>query len=123
MDKIILKWVEKGKKYQRLVSREKMLAVFEGIALGFSDDNEISKKLVELLPYIDEIKVNRDIVEASTSSNKIRDMLGNIIELGNKLKIRVVCEGIETKEQENLLIKLGCKYGQGFLNSESTPLK
>ena len=63
MDKFVLKWIEKGKKHQILVSREKMLAVFEGIALGFSDDNVISKKLIELIPYVDEIKINKDLNE------------------------------------------------------------
>lgn len=63
MDRIILKWVEKGKKHKKLICREKFLAVFEGIAIGFSDDNEISKKLVELIPYLEEIKVNKDLNE------------------------------------------------------------
>ena len=84
--------------------------------------NYSSYKLLNSLP-IDEIKVDRMIVESSTNSNKMRDILDNIIKLGNKLKIRVVCEGIETKEQESLIIELGCKYGQGFLNSESSPLQ
>lgn len=60
---IILKWVEKGKKQKKFVNREKMLAVFQGIAIGFSDDNEISKKLVELIPYVEEIKINKDLNE------------------------------------------------------------
>ncbi len=61
MDTIILKWVEKGKKHQVLLNREKMLMVFEGIALGFSDDNEISKKLIEIIPVAEEIKINKDL--------------------------------------------------------------
>ena len=61
MDEIILKWVENGKKHKKTISRERLLAVFEGIAIGFSDDNEISKKLVELIPYADEIKINKDL--------------------------------------------------------------
>ena len=52
----------------------------------------------------------------------MKDILGNIIELGNKLKIRVICEGIETVEEENLLLSLGCRYGQGYLNAKPMPV-
>ena len=32
--------------------------------------------------------------------------------------MKVICEGIETENQEQLLLSLGCKYGQGFLNAK-----
>ena len=49
--------------------------------------------------------------------------MSNIITLGLKLKINVVCEGIETKEQEKLLIDMHCRYGQGFIYSETALLQ
>ena len=42
MDTIIFKWVEKGKKHQILLNREKMLMVFEGIALGFKINKDLN---------------------------------------------------------------------------------
>jgi EAL domain-containing protein (putative c-di-GMP-specific phosphodiesterase class I) len=40
-----------------------------------------------------------------------------IIELARALGMDVVAEGVETREQRNLLRDLGCRYGQGFLFS------
>ena len=36
-------------------------------------------------------------------------------DLGHALGMRVICEGIETEAQEELLRAVGCEYGQGFL--------
>ena len=80
-----------------------------------------SYKLLNSLP-IEEIKVDKVILQGATSSRRMTDILANIIALGNKLNVRVVCEGIESKEQENLLRKLNCKFGQGFINSQATPI-
>ena len=90
--------------------------VIDNFGSGYS-----SYKLINSLP-IDEIKIDRSLVESAANSSRMRDILSNIISLGLKLKINVICEGIETKEQEHLLTELNCRYGQGFINSETTPL-
>ena len=44
-----------------------------------------------------------------------------IVELARVMGMDVVAEGIETREQYNLLRQLGCRYGQGFLFSRPAP--
>lgn len=44
-------------------------------------------------------------------------ILKNVINLANDLKMSVVCEGVETEEQVELLKSLGCKIGQGYVFS------
>lgn len=39
----------------------------------------------------------------------------HIINLGHALGMTVICEGIETHEQEELLRHCGCNQGQGYL--------
>lgn len=48
-------------------------------------------------------------------------VIAGIVDMGEKLDMAVLCEGIETVSQEQLLIKLGCKYGQGYLNGRPMP--
>ncbi|MBR6012850.1 MAG: EAL domain-containing protein [Selenomonadaceae bacterium] len=67
---------------------------------------------------IDELKIDRSLLYSATNSERMQNILENVISLGKNLDMVVICEGIETKEQENLLLKLGCKFGQGFRNSE-----
>ena len=41
-------------------------------------------------------------------------LLESIILLAHKLGIKVIAEGVETKEQSDWLVKTGCDYGQGY---------
>ncbi len=71
---------------------------------------------------MDVLKIDRSILLGADTSVRMRKILGNVIKLGNALKMKVICEGIETIEQENLLIELGCYLGQGFLNAKPMPV-
>lgn len=79
-----------------------------------------SYTLLNYLP-MDVMKIDRSLLVASDDSDRMQSILKNIIELGHLLNMKVLCEGIETEEQEKLLLSLGCRYGQGYLNSK--PLK
>ena len=80
-----------------------------------------SFSLLSILP-MDVIKIDRSVLTGADSSPKMKNILGKVIELGHSLGMRVICEGIETVEEENLLLSLGCRYGQGFLNAKPMPV-
>ena len=67
---------------------------------------------------MDVMKIDRSLLDASGDSNRMRSILANVIRLGKSLNMHVICEGIETREQEELLLELGCNYGQGFINAK-----
>ena len=67
---------------------------------------------------MDVMKIDRSLLTSSEDSSRMKAILGNVIQLGKSLDMRVICEGIETKEQERLLVELGCNYGQGYLNGK-----
>ena len=71
---------------------------------------------------MDVMKIDRSLLTGADKSPRMRDILGNVINLGNALKMKVLCEGIETREEEELLLELGCHYGQGFLNAKPMPV-
>ena len=71
---------------------------------------------------MDVLKIDRSILVGADTSLRMRQILGNVIKLGKSLKMKVICEGIETVEQENLLLELGCYLGQGFLNCKPLPV-
>ncbi len=76
-----------------------------------------SYMLLNQLP-MDVMKIDRSLLTSSEDSSRMKAILGNVIQLGKSLNMRVICEGIETKEQERLLVELGCNYGQGYLNGK-----
>ena len=80
-----------------------------------------SFSLLSSLP-MDIIKIDRSVLTGADTSTKMKKILGQVIKLGNSLGMNVICEGIETVEEENLLLSLGCRYGQGFLNCKPLPV-
>ena len=71
---------------------------------------------------MDVMKIDRSLLTGADKSPRLREILRNVINLGNSLQMKVLCEGIETVEQEQLLLELGCHYGQGFLNAKPMPV-
>lgn len=59
-DEIILKWKRNKKYYEKTIKREEIMATFEGLIKGFSSNNEVSKKLSEIIPVTLQIKINWD---------------------------------------------------------------
>lgn len=78
--------------------------------------------LLNYLP-MDVMKIDRSLLNAAGGAKRTQDILATVINLGKTLNMQIICEGIETPEQEQLLLKLGCVYGQGFLNAKPMPLK
>ena len=78
--------------------------------------------LLNYLP-MDVMKIDRSLLNAAGGAKRTRDILANVIALGKALNMEIICEGIETPEQEKLLLSLGCYYGQGFLNAKPMPVQ
>ncbi|SEJ73803.1 diguanylate cyclase (GGDEF) domain-containing protein [Propionispira arboris] len=70
---------------------------------------------------LDVLKLDRSFLAASEDSARTRDILEKIIEMGHKLKMQVICEGVETKEQANMLLSVNCLFAQGFLYARPMP--
>ena len=41
--------------------------------------------------------------------------------LGKNLGLNVIAEGVETEEQRDFLLSIGCEYGQGYLYYKPMP--
>ena len=70
---------------------------------------------------VNEIKIDRSFINRDALNNSDEIIIGSIIDMANRLNIDVICEGVETKDQANFLLKLGCKNAQGFLYSKPLP--
>ncbi|HET6602624.1 MAG TPA: EAL domain-containing protein [Xanthomonadaceae bacterium] len=63
------------------------------------------------------IKIDRSFVAALSESTQgsAAAILRAICTLGETLGLEVIGEGIETIEQRQMLVEMGCRYGQGYL--------
>lgn len=62
---------------------------------------------------IDTMKIDRTFA-LQKGQGKQQEILSSIIDLGHKLKLKIIAEGIETEVQKQFFIELGCHYGQGY---------
>lgn len=63
----------------------------------------------------DVLKIDRSFVTRMTEGDQPMHIVRTIIELARALGMNVVAEGVETREQYEMLQRLGCRFGQGFL--------
>jgi EAL domain-containing protein (putative c-di-GMP-specific phosphodiesterase class I) len=91
------------------------------VALDDFGTGHSSLTLLRNLP-IDRVKIDRSFVEGITRESRDRAIVAHLIALATDLGIEVVAEGIETREQAELLRSLGCNRAQGFLWSKALPL-
>ena len=57
---LVLKWKRNGNYFSKTMKREEIMATFEGLIKGFTNNNVVSKKLAEIIPEASEIKINWD---------------------------------------------------------------
>ena len=79
-----------------------------------------SFRLLSILPF-NAIKIDKSLLVAAETNSQMQLVIAGIVDMGEKLEMTVLCEGIETVGQEHMLIELGCKYGQGYLNARPMP--
>jgi EAL domain-containing protein (putative c-di-GMP-specific phosphodiesterase class I) len=70
---------------------------------------------------IDRLKIDRSFVVAMATGSQGRSLVSAILAIARTLRIDVVAEGIETEEQAEGLIALGCRGAQGFLFGRPSP--
>jgi diguanylate cyclase (GGDEF)-like protein len=64
---------------------------------------------------VDILKIDRSFVSGHGARPRSVPILEGIIDLAHKLSLGLIAEGIEEPEQLDLLRRLGCPLGQGFL--------
>jgi diguanylate cyclase (GGDEF)-like protein/PAS domain S-box-containing protein len=64
---------------------------------------------------IDVIKIDKSFVDGIDTSDLQEALAESIIRMARTLRLEVIAEGIENLAQRDKLIKLGCRYGQGYL--------
>jgi len=87
-----------------------------GVQIAMDDFGTGYSSLSHLQRFpIDGLKIDRSFVSGLGTSRNDTALVRTVIALGDTLGLRTIAEGIETSHQWEMLITLGCKYGQGFL--------
>jgi diguanylate cyclase (GGDEF)-like protein/PAS domain S-box-containing protein len=93
-----------------------------GVRLSLDDFGTGYSSLAYLrdLP-VQQLKIDRSFVRRVTKSHHDASIVRSVIDLGHNLDLRVVGEGIESREAYQLLRDLGCDEGQGYYIGRPAP--
>jgi diguanylate cyclase (GGDEF)-like protein/PAS domain S-box-containing protein len=76
---------------------------------GYSSLNYLKR-----LP-VDVIKIDRAFITEVATDAGDKALVDAVVTLSRALSLKTVAEGIETDDQQEMLHRLGCEYGQGYL--------
>src|SRR5690606_7524975 len=95
-----------------------------GIGIEIDDFGTGHASIVSLLKVgPGTLKIDRELVMPITEAEEQRKLVGSIIEIGRSLNIRVVAEGVETRDHVRILQDLGCDILQGYALARPMPFK
>jgi diguanylate cyclase (GGDEF)-like protein/PAS domain S-box-containing protein len=93
-----------------------------GICLALDDFGTGYASLSYLQEYpFDFIKIDRSFISKITADRTQQAIVQAILDLAVALDMSTIAEGIETVEQRDLLLKMGCNYGQGYWFGHPVP--
>lgn len=72
---------------------------------------------------LDTLKLDTNFVHAETAKPIEHSILNDVINMAHRLNLKVIAEGVETKEQIRRLQTVGCDYVQGFFFARPMKIK
>lgn len=104
------------------VAMENIIKIKElGFSIALDDIGSGYTSLISLCKYpIDVVKIDRDVLILA-NEEKGKKLLFGIISLAHYLNLKVVCEGVETEEQNKMITESECDYIQGWYYSKALP--
>lgn len=71
---------------------------------------------------VDIIKIDKQFLDFTDNNEKGKKILKSIIGMANDINMEVVIEGVETREQVNMLTTFNCEIAQGYYYSRPLPI-
>lgn len=72
--------------------------------------------------HMDKLKLDMKFLGSNKSNDKDKIIISAIINMANTLGLTVIAEGVEPKEQAEMLSSFGCNEMQGFYCSKPLPV-
>lgn len=83
---------------------------------GYSSLNTLKDILFDM------VKLDMRFLSHESESNRGGTILSAVIRMAKWLRLPVIAEGVETQEQADFLLSIGCDYIQGYLYSRPLPM-
>ncbi|MGV8953868.1 MAG: putative bifunctional diguanylate cyclase/phosphodiesterase [Cypionkella sp.] len=86
-----------------------------GVRIALDDFGTGYSSLSYISQYaVDTIKIDKSFIDRVCTDHRTRAIVELIIRLGGTLDLKIIAEGVETREQVALLTDIGCRSVQGY---------
>ncbi|MBK7363215.1 MAG: EAL domain-containing protein [Micavibrio sp.] len=93
-----------------------------GVELAIDDFGTGYSSLSYLRQFpIDRLKIDQSFIRNALNDNNDASIARTIVRLGHSLNLKVIAEGVETKEHEKFLLAEGCDEAQGYRYCRPVP--
>lgn len=72
---------------------------------------------------IETLKIDQSFIRAMAKDTRSLELVRSIIGLGRNMGLNIIAEGVETREEANLLGQMGCEAAQGYHFAKPLPEK
>jgi len=87
-----------------------------GVSLSIDDFGTGYSSLNYLKRFpVDQLKIDKSFVDDMLQGDRDEAVVTAIISIAQKLRMKVIAEGVESKEQASYLHRLACSHAQGYL--------
>ncbi len=94
----------------------------QGVELAIDDFGTGYSSLSYLRQFpIDRLKIDQSFIRNALINADDAAITRTIVALGHSLNLKIIAEGVETRDHENFLISEGCDEVQGFRYSQPVP--
>ena len=71
--------------------------------------------------HVDVVKLDLKFLAGSDNKKRSEIILASVISMVKRLGMEMIAEGVETKEQADMLYSYGCEIMQGYYFSKTVP--
>ena len=113
-------YAESGEKIAETVKKLRdrgIVVMMDDFGSGYSSLNMLKSVPVDVL------KIDMRFLEISEQEEeKGIGILDSVINMAKQMRVPIVVEGVENQKQENHLLKMGCRYTQGYFYYKPMPV-
>lgn len=94
----------------------------QGLGFSLDDFGMGHNSLVQLQEgCFNEVKIDGNLVSQLPNNKSTREIISGIVQMSQNLNCRTIAEFVETEEQRDMLLSLGCVIYQGYYYSKALP--
>lgn len=116
-ENILLDNIKKVQKIVRELQKYGFMCSIDDFGSGYSSLNSLKD-----LP-IDIIKLDRLFLENSYNMKRSQEIVKSVINMAKNINIKTVAEGVETTQQQEFLVAIGCDMIQGYVFSKPVSIE